>query len=112
MSIVIKHLQRALDEFVQGFQFDFLVGANLAFQIICVGLTALFIVFCCIPVLHKRARSILRPWAVYHVENGLYWVALLQQYRKPLLTMIMEQSSQSVSVGFYVRTIMPCRLYV
>lgn len=99
MTIVITPAQLAL---VQGSQFDLLAGANLAFQIICVGLTSLFIVFCCIPFLHKRARSILRPWAVYHVENGLYWVALLQRYRKPLLTLLMEQSSQSVSVGFYV----------
>lgn len=81
----------------------FLVYAvNVAFKFICITLTSLFIVFCCIPVLHKRARAIIRPWAVYHVENGLYWVALLQHYRNPFLTTLMEQSSQSVSVGFYV----------
>lgn len=80
-----------------------LSGANLAFEFVCVSLTILFILFCCIPVLHKRARAIIRPWAVYHVENGLGWVALLQQYRTPFLTKLMEQSSQSVSVSFYVR---------
>lgn len=110
MNDSITSLQRAGDEISRQMEFQnvdsaqyLLRGVNVVFEFICVTLTALFILFCCIPVLHTRAREIIRPWAVYHVENGLYWVALLQHYRKPLLTMLMEHSSQSVSVGFYVR---------
>lgn len=73
----------------------------LLFEVICVTLTFLFLGFCCIPSFHTHARQILRPWAIYHVEKGLYWVALLQQYRTPILTTLMEHSSHSVSVGFY-----------
>ena len=112
MNIVITSLQRAVGEILRGFQFDLFAGANVAFEIICVGLTTLFIVFCCIPVLHESMRAIVRPWAVYHVENGLYWVALLQHYRKPFLTTLMEHSSHSVSVGFYVSTALWCIFYV
>ena len=75
----------------------------LCFEFTCVGLTVAFIVFCCIPLLHDSARAFIRPWAIYHVENGLYWVALAQKMQSPILTVLFEQSSSSVSVGFYVR---------
>lgn len=78
-------------------------GATAVFQLICVSLVSLFIVFCCIPWIHVPVRQLVRPFVIYHVESGLSWVAYAQRFQHPWLTKLFEQSSHSVSVGFYVR---------
>jgi membrane-associated phospholipid phosphatase len=75
---------------------------NAVFNAVCLCLVAGFVVFCCIPPLHVPARQLLQPFAIYHVESGLYWVTLLQtKYRTRAVTIIADSLCQSVSVGFY-----------
>ena len=77
--------------------------ATATFQFVCVSLVSVFIVFCCIPMLHMPVRQLVRPWVIYHVEGGLTWVVAAQKFQRLWLTRAFEQSSHSVSVAFYVR---------
>lgn len=63
---------------------------STVFNTLSVALTVSFLVLCCVPRFHKHARSILQPFVVYHVESGLYWVTLLQQYRTDILTLVAD----------------------
>ena len=77
--------------------------ATASFQFVCVFLVSTFIVFCCIPRLHSSVRELVRPSVLFWVERGIDWNVWAQQYKRPWLTNLFEQSSHSVSVGFYVR---------
>lgn len=81
---------------------QFETTATAVFQTACVALVSLFILFCCIPVLHTPVRNLIRPFVVHHVESGLEWVSFAQKFQTPWLTFIFRQSSHSVSVPFYV----------
>jgi membrane-associated phospholipid phosphatase len=64
-------------------------------------LTLAFIVSACIPSLHQRARAIVQPFVIYHVESGLYWVRLFQRYRTDAVTLVADTLCHTVSVPFY-----------
>lgn len=76
--------------------------APAVFGVICASLVFLFLLLCCVPVLHERVRKVLRPWAVFHVEKGLVWNQAAQRLETPWLTAAFDISSASVSVPFYV----------
>ena len=79
----------------------FEAAGTAAFQFTCVFLVSIFIVFCCIPRLHSPIRSLIRPPVIHWVEQGLEWVVFAQNFKRPWLTRLFEQSSHSVSVAFY-----------
>ncbi|KAG7670509.1 hypothetical protein KSW81_003071 [Nannochloris sp. 'desiccata'] len=81
--------------------------ATASFQFVCVCLVSLFIAFCCIPSIHTPVRQLVRPTVIIFVENGLDWVVFLQQYKRPWLTKLFEQSSHSVSGSF-----LPCVIWL
>lgn len=76
-----------------------------------VALTAAFVVCCLVPWLHSPLRALLRPFVIHHVEGGLPWVAAAQRLQRPWLTILFQQSSHVVSVGFYA-TFLPVLLFV
>lgn len=77
--------------------------APALFETLSAFLVSAFLVLCCIPALHEGIRAALRPWVVYHVEEGLVWVRRAQAFETPLLTKVFQWSSTTVSVSFYVR---------
>ena len=74
---------------------------NVYFNALLTFLTLSFIGLCCIPTLHKPARSLVQPFVVYHVESGLSWVTWFQSYRTDTVTLLADTLCQTVSVGWY-----------
>jgi hypothetical protein len=77
-------------------------AATALLQVVCIDLVLLFLAFCCVPKCHQPVRALVRPHVVRHVEAGAAWVVWAQSHERRWLTRVFEQSSHSVSVGFYV----------
>lgn len=74
---------------------------NAGFDWLLTVLTLCFVVLCCIPALHTRARRLVQPFVIYHVESGLDWVRFFQQYRTGACTLLADSIGHTVSVPWY-----------
>lgn len=76
--------------------------APAVFGLVCASLVLIFLLLCCIPAIHVWVRGLIRPWAIFHVEEGLAWNKAAQRLEHPWLTYLFDASSATVSVPFYV----------